>query len=142
MELKEFIHKSLKGENLPKFTIGTVSESLSKKIKDRTGINVLGYKICLISSDIRHVINQHGNEKFEKNRGQIAINESDLLLIPDIIKHSDIIYKSDKLTTYEKNKAIKFVKQYKDEYWVIDQVIESDKSISLKTMYIKQNLLT
>jgi hypothetical protein len=141
MELKEFIKRSLKGENLPRFIIGTVNDSLSIAIKKKTGLNVLGYKIAIDSYDLRHIINSHGDKLKEAKRGQISVLPSDFILIPDIVKHSDIIFKSKDKTKSHNRNAIYFIKQYENEYWVIEQVIEPNKTITIKTMYIKKNLL-
>jgi hypothetical protein len=41
------------------------------------------------SSFITHVFKQHGNEKSEKARGQIAVTHADFTKIPDIVKAPD-----------------------------------------------------
>jgi hypothetical protein len=44
-----------------------------------------GYKHITTTQRIRHIYKQHGNEKIEKPRGQIAITQRDIENIPNII---------------------------------------------------------
>jgi hypothetical protein len=60
------------------------------------------------AQSVRHIYKRHGNEKTEKSRGQIAIKQSDIEMIPDIVGNytfaiKNIKYKGAGSTVYAKH---------------------------------------
>jgi hypothetical protein len=138
---EKYIENSLNGNiQCEPFYIGTATPNYAKKIKDKTGINVNGYNIVIDSYAILHTIKQHGDKKTEEERGQVAVNKSDLLLIPKIIFYPDLIIKSQYKNKRGMN-VIKYIKQFKNKYYVLEEIRTGSKVIALNTMYIKINLL-
>ncbi|MDR1470336.1 MAG: hypothetical protein LBT00_13720 [Spirochaetaceae bacterium] len=67
-----------------------------------------GMKHIEKSQSFRHIFKQHGNKKTEESRGQIAIKQSDIEIIPDIINDytfviKNIQYKGGDSTLYAKH---------------------------------------
>lgn len=67
-----------------------------------------GYRHTITSQRIRHIYKQHGNEKAEKARGQVAVTESDIELIPDIIENFTYAVRN---FTYAGENAVFYAKQ-------------------------------
>lgn len=53
------------------------------------GLDIAGYQHAIDGSAIRHTFKNHGNEEKELRRGQLAITETDLEAIPDILATPD-----------------------------------------------------
>jgi hypothetical protein len=89
------------------------------------------------NSFIAHVFKQHGNEKSERARGQIAVTQADITKIPGIVKDPDcaiIGIKRDSET------LIAYSKKYENNTVIYyEEVLTGKKSKSLrsKTMFIK-----
>ena len=89
---------------------------------------------------IRNVFKNHGDKQVETKRNQIAITKNDILKIPEIILNPDIVVKSEK-TNSRGLAVIKYIKQYQDKYYILEEVRSGVKAIALNTMYIKKTLL-
>ncbi|GBU28272.1 hypothetical protein R84B8_01830 [Treponema sp. R8-4-B8] len=89
---------------------------------------------------------EHGNEKFEKERGQIAVNESDFDKIHEIVKSPDHVMVGGKYTEgHDKNKSfIAYAKKMKDGTTFYYEVVlegKNNKSLRGKTMYKWKNAI-
>ena len=114
---------------------GVVKDSISKKIKMITGIDVSGRK-----HDIRHMLKEHGNPAVESKKGQIAITEKDIKKIPDIISNPTNITTG---TDNRLGKTIRYIKKYNDNSTTVVEVVPSNsKSLIIKTMWKKPSTLT
>ena len=89
------------------------------------------------NSFIMHVLKQHGNDKSERARGQIAVTQADIAKIPGIVKTPDytiigIKRDSETLIAYSKKCDNNTVIYY-------EEVLTGKKSKALrsKTMFIK-----
>ena len=142
MTLLEFVEKSLKDKTFVfTFIVGRIDIAHAKDTFRKTKINISDYKIVIDSSIIRHIFDNHGNSEKETARKQIAVTKKDILKIPDIILKPDIIVKSDKKSDKHKLDVIKYIKQYNNKFYVLEEVRTGKKSIALCTMYIKKTLL-
>ncbi len=105
--------------------IGEVDEELAQIIAEKTGIDVLHFKISIDTFSIKHIMKQHGNPFTETQRGQIAIKKSDFLLIGDIISEAEYI-EEDKRISKKTNQIIHqsliFRKTYEIEHVVIKEI--------------------
>ena len=119
---------------------GVVKDSISKKIKIITGIDVSGRKHVLSNYDIRHMLKEHGNPVVESKKGQIAITEKDIKKIPDIISNPTNITSG---TDNRLGKTIRYIKKYNDNSTTVVEVVPSNsKSLIIKTMWKKPSTLT
>ena len=119
----------------PKVTyLAEVDNEIIKKLKD-FGINANGYRHRITSDFKKHVIKQHGNEKSEKARGQLAIKEKDFELIPTVIEKSD--YRIFGVKRDGKDRII-YVKNMNNGSWIyFEEVLTGKRSLNGVTMFIK-----
>jgi len=73
---------------LEKISLGKVGKWLVREAK-KVGLDIVGFEHEITNEFVRHVIKNHGNEKIESARGQIAIKESDFRKIPEIVRKPD-----------------------------------------------------
>ena len=112
--------------------LGIVDEKTAKIIYKLTGIKVNNRIHVMYFNDIRHTLNQHGDNKEEIKKGQLAINKNDLLRIPNIL------YKYDYIKIGAKNregKTIRYIKEYTNDCITIVEVLPKKKSLKIKTMW-------
>ena len=122
--------------------LGIVSDKVANKIKPLLGIDVTGRRHMITDYDIRHILNQHGDAKIEKTRGQIAVTKADIEKIPDIINNYDSITKgTPNIDTLSKKKfnTIRYTKKYNDNITYVVEVIPSNNNqLNIKTMWKKE----
>ena len=88
------------------------------------------------SSAVRHNQNQHGNQKIEDERGQIAITEDDYTKIPEILNSYDKVTKSANLSRSTGNEVIIYEKEFEDGYvYYLEEKRDNRESLSFHTMY-------
>jgi hypothetical protein len=92
-----------------------------------------GYRHTTTAQRIRHIYKQHGNEKTEKARGQIAVTESDIELIPDIM--SDYSYIVKNIAYKEKNSAIYAKQDGQSTYIYIEEIGKKRRRASTATFF-------
>ncbi len=134
--LKNFVDSSLLDRGFDKkLYFGAVSKDLGSEIYKETGIDVTGFNCSLSSSEIRKILKDHGNEQKENLRGQRAVSEKDIMLIPKVILSADKISLSKKL--YNGKSAIEFMKNDSNEKITVVAVV-SDKHMDLfvQTEYV------
>lgn len=117
-----------------KIYFGKLSDSISKQIFDRFGIDLSGYNIALKGYEIRKILlNSHGNSTRESLRGQEAITEKDLLNIPTIITEADDVVLSDRL--YEGKPTLIFSKTIEGKNYVVAYTSTKHHDLAIQTMY-------
>jgi valyl-tRNA synthetase len=130
------------GLNTPEKTvIGKVSSEAAKLLTNLIGIAITEEFIHSIDrSSINHVLNQHGDEKIETNRGQLKITEKDFEKIVDIISMPDEILKGE--PNSRNLETITYVKKESDgTYIFIEEIRTGRKELTLNTMYKKKGKL-
>ena len=120
-------------------TLSKVSKKVADKIKKITGIDTLNRSERITAFDIKHMLNQHGNEKIEKAKGQFPITKEDILKIPDVIENYDNIVKGnlnkDRNGTHQ---TVRFIKHYDNHtLYTVEVVPQNGKSLIIKTMWKK-----
>ena len=83
---------------------------------------------------IRHIFKDHTDAKKEESRGQIVINESDLLLVFDVLNQPDLFFYDGK-SRLGKDIFV-FQKLIGNRYVIIKEVREGKKKIALHSMRI------
>jgi len=76
-------------QGFEKIPIGKVDRWLIDEAKE-VGLDIDGFEHEITNEFVAHVMNEHGNEKKEKSRGQIAVKEGDFKKIPEIVKKPDM----------------------------------------------------
>jgi hypothetical protein len=120
---------------IEKLSYSRVSNSEALKIKQEIGLDLEGYEHNITNMDIKHILKNHGNEKIENFRGQVAITEKDILLIPEITKKYDAVILSDESNA--NRKVLLYRKRLGNEYYYLETVSNSiKKELRSKTMWI------
>jgi hypothetical protein len=83
---------------------------------------------------IRHIFKEHTDAKKEELRGQIVINESDILLVFDVLNQPDLFFYDGK-SRLGKDIFV-FQKLIGNRYVIIKEVREGKKKIALHSMRI------
>jgi hypothetical protein len=92
-----------------------------------------GYRHITTTQRIRHIYKQHGNEKLEQFRRQIAIKESEIEIIPDIINNYSFAIRN---FTFEGNKSILYAKEgAKNTYIYVEHISDKYKRNTTATFY-------
>ena len=91
------------------------------------------------NSAILHNQKEHGDPVVEERRGQIAIEESDYALIPDILEDYDTVEKSSNKNKQGRDVII-YTKAYPDgTVYYLEEVRENRESLAFQTMYKKKS---
>jgi hypothetical protein len=111
----------------------TVEECVAQEIKRKAGVDVAGYRHTIDLSGVNHAIKNHGNEKSEAARGQIAITEKDFEKIPELITSPDSISYIGK--DAKRNDVIRYAKKFNDELYLFEEIRTGRKELAFETMY-------
>ena len=139
-EIQELVQFAINSKNSvnKKVKINTISKIESQILKLKTDLDVEGFTRILDKSSINHTISKHGNDKIEKNRGQIAVVYDDFYLIPKIVKTENIIYSGKTKTGTD---CILYQKVIGDVYYYVEEVRKGKKELCLKTLYKRKATL-
>jgi hypothetical protein len=106
------------------------------------GLDISGLTHQVTDSFVTHVIRQHGDEKSERARGQIAVTQADIAKIPDIVRKPDYAVIGIK----RNNETINaYAKRYGNGVTVYYEEIlvgRKNKALRSKTMFIKIGVLS
>ena len=115
--------------------LGEVSDSYAEKVFNETSIDIKEYTQIWRSNDIKHVVKRHGIGN-EKNPVQKGLGVEDIIAALEVIRTPEKIEKGS--TTNSGEPSIRFIKNYSDgEFTVVEVVRESNKTLSIKTMWKK-----
>lgn len=131
LELVTFAKTSKNSVN-KKIVIGKVSKTEAVKIKLKTGFNVDGYSRIIDKSSINHTLKNHGNAKTEKARGQIAVTETDFVMIPEIVKSENVIYAGK---TKSGKDCLLYEYILEDVFYYVEEIRTGKKELCLTSMY-------
>ena len=131
-EVRDFIANAAQVEGEQRLFLGKINAETAAKIKEATGISAEGKSIALSSSDIRHILNGHGNAATESPMGQVAVTQENFEDIIETIISPDTIARSD-----EGNQVgIMFTKEIDGRVTAITIVSEKKKALTLKSAWI------
>ena len=118
-KILELIKKSLEAKegNDFYFDFAVVNQKEVIKLKKLTGYNFNGYRHSLDRTGIIHAL-KHAN-----------IDESDILLIPYIIKNPDSI------TLGNRPNTIIYTKLIGNKYFYVEEIRKGREKLSIKTLY-------
>jgi hypothetical protein len=138
----KFFDDATQSRNLNQFKekqYRVVNQTEAAKIKEKTGLDIEGYKHKITNIDIRHIYKEHGNPKTEIKRGQIAVTRDDIKLIPEITQNYDLVKHDARNIKFSENKTVLiYKKKIGNEYYYLETVGgKGNKDLRPKTMYIK-----
>ena len=107
------------------------------KLKEKTGLDLEGYNHTITNMDIQHIYNKHGDEKAENFRGQRAVTEKDILLIPEITKNYDDVMLSPQKNKSTQQEVLVYRKKIGDEFVYLETISgKKSKELRSNTMWI------
>ena len=143
-QFSDFIEESLNNKQFSKkIYFGKISENYASIIRKETGLDLTGYNCSLSADEIRKISKDHGNEQRENNRGQRAVQNRDLLNIPEVMRAPDEIELSEK--KYDGKPGIYFKKYIDGKMTVVAVVSDKHLDLRVQTAYVgikKGNLST
>lgn len=71
-------------------SLGNIPKTIAQKLSDN-GYDVAQYLHTLTSGNVRHIVNRHGDEKVEKQRGQLPMTTAEIKKIPDVLANPDYL---------------------------------------------------
>lgn len=90
--IREHVTRALRsGKEHSTTSLGTVSAANADKVKAMTGVSIHGHERVIQSSDIRHVLNSHGDPEVEADRGQAPVRKADFAQIPNIVERAHAV---------------------------------------------------
>ncbi|HRG77592.1 MAG TPA: hypothetical protein PLX69_23735, partial [Leptospiraceae bacterium] len=137
-KLEVFLHTVVEseGNEQMKFTFWEVDATESERLKQKLGIDLLGYTHCLENYTVRHVLKQHGNKESEEKRGQEIVVPADFMIIPKILKDYDAV----ELTGENKKglETIRYTKEIGNTLYYFEEIRTGKKELMGQTLYIKK----
>jgi thioredoxin-related protein len=105
-----------------------------KKMSEQFEKNISDYVFQIDMYAIRHIFKEHSDAKKEEPRGQVAIQESDIILILQVLSEPDLLFYDGK-SRLGKDIFV-FQKLIDNKYVVIKEIREGKKRIALHSMRI------
>lgn len=106
-------------------------------INKAIGISVTGYAVVLENGTARHTLRRHGDARAEAKRGQLAVTEDDLALLPQILCEFDRVEAAD--ATKQGVPQARFHKRIGvAEYEAFAEVRQRAEQVAFKTMLKRQ----
>ena len=111
-----------------------INENVKVLLESELSKDCSEYRFQIDIYAIKHIFKEHGNVIKEDSRGQIAVQDDDILLLIDVLQEPDLVFNSgnNKLG----KETITFVKMIEDKYVVVQEVRDGKKMISLNSMRI------
>lgn len=111
--------------DLKVYSFRKLDKKESEKLQAETGLDLDNYSHSISNIGIKHAWKQHGNEKNENLRGQEAITEKDLELIPEITLNYDSVHVSSEQS--EGRPVLVYKKKMGVEYVYLEMVLGKNK---------------
>lgn len=137
-EALAFVKKALTyKKNVDRAYMGIVPNDVAGRILTEAGVDISGYGVMMNGDDVRHILKGHGDSTAEAARGQVAVTESAIAQIPEVIAHPDNVYLSAE-SDGKGRQAIVFEKQIGDTYITIQGVANGKRLLQTDTLYIRK----
>lgn len=125
--------------SISEINFGNVPNFQAQSIAAQTGVQIRGSVRIISSYAINHILKRHGDDKSEKERGQIGVTDEDFELIPIILNTPDSVVKGKDGSRGKK--ALIFSKRLAkgNHIVVMSLIVKIDGNrLEVDTMYIKQ----
>ena len=137
-DIVEFVRKALGKKGGPeRLYMGTIPDAAAAKVLDATGVDVTGYTAILPGDSVQHIFKQHGNAAAEGARGQAAVSESDVALIPEVLSAPDSVTLSEKHDALGRP-VLLFSKQIGNEYVTAQAVTDGRHALTTNSLWKKE----
>ena len=111
-----------------------INDEVKALLEDKMEHNFDEYSFQIDIYAIKHILKEHANESKEDSRGQVAVNDEDILLVLDVLQFPDLILNSGKNKLGKE--TITFIKQIDNRYVIIQEVRTGRKTVALNSMRI------
>ncbi|GAB3516424.1 PBECR3 domain-containing polyvalent protein [Emticicia fontis] len=133
-ELKLLLEKTKNEENENFIVTFEIPDTIKQLLEDQIDKEFDNYKFAIDAYSLKHIFKAHGNQLKEESRGQIAIKEENILLIPKVLASPDLCFYDG--TNRVGREVFQFQKKIGDLYIVIKEVRSGKKLLALNSMRI------
>lgn len=130
---EQVISGELQGNEKKAIRFAIVGGEEAARIKEATGLDVVGYKHTVDVYGIRHTLSGHSDQQSESLRGQEAVNSDDFGMIPEILALPDNV--SYVGTDRYGNDLIKYEKKLGGAYRYVEVVRTKRKELVIETLW-------
>ena len=136
-QLQQFIDDAMAHKNLSqKMYFGIINDETANFIFQKTNIDVHNYNAVLRADSILKIFDSHGNEIKETQRGQRAISDKDILLLPELFGEIDYAEYQGKYQGMQGSNDFINVKSHLYPSITIGLVVQNKQlDIRVQTMY-------
>ena len=136
-QLQQFIDDARAHKNLSqKMYFGIINDETANFIFQKTNIDVHNYNAVLRADSILKIFDSHGNEIKETQRGQRAISDKDILLLPELFGEIDYAEYQGKYQGMQGSNDFINVKSHLYPSITIGLVVQNKQlDIRVQTMY-------
>lgn len=117
--------------------MGTIPDSAAEQIRSQTGIDVSGYTAILPGSSVQHIIKNHGDPQSESARGQRAVTDEDIALVPRVLAEPDTVVLSDETDAFGRP-VLLLSKQIGDTYITAQAVTDGRHMLATNSLWIQK----
>ena len=137
-DIINFVRNAIQKRGGPeRLYMGTIPDSAAQTILDSTGVDVAGYSAILPGDSVQHIVRNHGNERTEAARGNQAVTEEDIALIPQVISSPDSVVLSDRPDVLGRP-VLLISKQIGNTYVTAQAVTDGRHALTTNSLWIKK----
>lgn len=131
--------KSHLGEPLEKLYIGRVTDAAKAEMSALLGYDVQSSDYIITADNVKHIMDQHGNDNAEVSRGNLPLSSISMDAIADVVEHPDRITLGDAENWEAGRNGLQFEKDIGNGTVVYVQFDNFKRgTIEPRTLYIKK----
>lgn len=131
--------KSHLGEPLEKLYIGRVTDAAKAEMSALLGYDVQSSDYIVTADNVKHIMDQHGNDNAEVSRGNLPLSSISMDAIADVVEHPDRITLGDAENWEAGRNGLQFEKDIGNGTVVYVQFDNFKRgTIEPRTLYIKK----
>ena len=139
MTFDEFIEYSMENKcKTTRFYFGKISQELADRIEAETRKNVENYNVVINSTEIRHILSKHGDSAMEAFKGQIGIDKSFLVRLPEVFDCPEKVEKLQSLD-YGRRMAFELRKKINGYAIVVSGISDGRAAIQIDSFWIRSS---
>lgn len=137
-DIISFVRNALRKKGGPeRLYMGTIPDSAANTIRDATGVDVSGYTAILPGDSVQHIFKHHGSDATERTRGQRAVTEDDISLIPQVLSDPDSVLLSSE-TDVLGRPVLLLTKWIGDTYITAQAVTDGRHALTTNSLWIQK----
>lgn len=137
-DIISFVRNALRKKGGPeRLYMGTIPDSAANTIRDATGVDVSGYTAILPGDSVQHIFKNHGTDATERTRGQRAVTEDDISLIPRVLSDPDSVSLSSE-TDVLGRPVLLLTKRIGDTYITAQAVTDGRHALTTNSLWIQK----